>query len=127
MRTSTHLIRMRSGLHQPACGFRFAFLAALLLLGTIGCATTSSVTSSGPQKRAKLVRTQAGDQVTLRWDTLPGVEYSVIYSRTLDRAQKWVVVPGYDHIPGNGTTTTVHFTAPERGQLYYRLSERHRP
>jgi len=98
----------------------------LLLLGTVGCATTT-VTSSAPQKRAKLIRTQAGDQVTLRWDTSPGVEYSVIYSPTLGRAQKWKTVSGYDHIPGNGTTTTVRFTAPEPGQLYYRLSEHHRP
>ena len=94
-------------------------LSVLLLAG---CASTSKPIAA-PQKRAKLIRTQAGDQVTLQWDSDATVKYQVIRSRTLDRTQKWTPVSGFEQVMGNGSTITIRFSAPEPGRLYYRLSE----
>ena len=101
--------------------------SAFCMLFSIGCMTTSPVSESKVTKRTKLIRTQAGDQVTLQWDTELGVTYSVIYSKTLKKVPKWKRLPNYSDIPGNGNTTTIRFTAPEAGRIYYRLSEQKHP
>lgn len=120
--TLCRLVRIRKSF-----GFRLPVVLAISAMFSVGCATTSTDSTAKPTTRTKLIRTQAGDQVTLQWDSDPGVEYSVIYSRTLGKAQKWQRLPNYSDIPGNGTTTIVRFTAPESGRLYYRLSKQRRP
>lgn len=102
-----------------------------LALFTSACATSSPVGSSGPtdapEKRPKLFRTQVGDQVTLQWDSEPGMVYGVVYSTNISDNRSWQFLPGYDRILGNGGSQTVTFTAPVSGKAYYRLREARRP
>ena len=104
-----------------------AGMAALTLV--CACATSNpvrsdaSAPSDAPEKRPKLFRTQAGNEVTLQWQSEPGVIYGVIYSTNLNDSRGWRVLPGFDRIPGNGGMQKVTFTAPVPGKAYYRLRQ----
>ena len=100
--------------------------AAVLGLCTgLGCATSSQEpTSTVPRQRVKLVATETGDEVTLRWASVPGIEYGVAYTTNLNDIRSWKLVPGQEAIPGTGGILTVKFAPPIPGNVHYRLSEK---
>jgi hypothetical protein len=97
--------------------------AVLLALLLSGCATSGPATGSDRETRAKLFRTQVGDEVTLQWQSQPGIVYGVIYSTDIKDNRNWHLLPGFDRIVGNGGSQRITFTAPVAGKAYYRLRE----
>lgn len=107
-------------------------MGALFLLSaglfSSGCASPAATRAAeATQQRVKLIRTQAGDRVTLQWESEPNLFYSVVYTTSLAERRPWQQMPQYTNLPGTGGTMTVVFTSPEPGSLYYRLVENNRP
>lgn len=104
--------------------------AVLLLISTAGCSALrvgEGRTPPAPQKKAKLFRTQSGDEVTLQWDSVVGTRYSVVYTPDLNRASKWRILPGFEVVEGTGRPIIIEFRAPAPDRLYYRLITRDSP
>lgn len=78
------------------------FLAAGIGFFACGCATAPSTKELLPTKRPTLYRTQAGNQVTLQWDSDAGTRYAVIYTPDREDPSLWRVLPGYEGIAGRG-------------------------
>lgn len=98
--------------------------AVLILVSTAGCSTPffdRDSPSPVPQRKAKLFRTQSGDEVTLQWDSVAGDLYGVVYTPDLNKASKWKALPGYESVVGTGQPIIIKFRAPAPNRLYYRL------
>ena len=107
---------------------RFFLVTAFVALGLpmVGCSTPSPTATKdrvGATKRAKMIRTQVEDQVTLHWNSEPGVIYGVIYTQNLTKSESWIALPGFESIRGTGKKLQATFTAPLTGKVYYRLVE----
>jgi len=100
-------------------------VAVLVLCTALGCATSSrEQTSPLPRQRVKLVATETGDEVTLRWASTPGIVYAVAYTTNLNDIRSWKLVPGQEGIHGTGGILTAKFPPPIPGNVHYRLSEK---
>ena len=98
--------------------------AVLILVSTAGCSALHvehGRSTPVAQKKAKLFRTQSGDEVTLQWDSMAGTVYSVVYTPDLNKVSKWKTLPGYESVVGTGQPVIVKFRAPAPSRLYYRL------
>ncbi len=98
------------------------FLAAGMGFLACGCSTTPSTTDLLPTKRPTLYRTQAGDQVTLQWESEVGARYAVIYTPDREDPNLWRVLPAFSDLAGSGGAQVITFKAPQSGRLYYRIS-----
>ena len=102
---------------------RLAIGAALLAFLVTGCTTSTVPAANSRETRAKLFRTQVGNEVTLQWQSQPGVVYGVIYTTDIKDNRNWRLLPGFDRVVGNGGSQRITFTAPVAGKAYYRLRE----
>lgn len=94
----------------------------LALSHLVGCATSSS--SPDLQRRAKFIRTQTEDQVTLQWESQSGHAYTVLYTTDMSQPGGWRTVPGYEIYQAHGPMTLIKFRAPVQGvRIYYRIED----
>lgn len=103
---------------------RLPLLLALALL-VAGCASTggSGAAAGVPVSRAKIVKTQSGQTVTLEWPTEPGERYTIVYSPDLEDMTQWKILPGYNGILATGERTRCTFQAPAPGRIHYRTQK----
>ncbi len=91
----------------------------LVLAG--GCATQRVIIEDKAAGESRLFVTRSGEQVTLSWESDPGMIYTVFYNHTRSSKSPWKILPGFDHIRGTGRSITYQDTVPISVTRYYRL------
>lgn len=69
----------------------------------------------------RLFVTRSGDEVTLSWQSEPGMNYTVLFNNTRSARSPWRVLPGGESIRGNGRMIYIADRVPLREERYYRL------
>lgn len=98
--------------------FPLVLLAAALVAG---CATQRVTMEDRQLSETRLFVTRSGEDVTLSWDSDPGMAYTVLYNHTRSAKSPWKVLPGFDLIRGTGRTLTYSDRVPAQETRYYRL------
>jgi hypothetical protein len=96
-----------------------AFFVLMLLLAVTACATTREIQK--PVSENRMFVTRSGENVSLSWDSRPGLSYTVYYNQTRSARQPWKVLPGFDHIRGTGRTLSYTDRVPAGEERFYRL------
>lgn len=96
-------------------------LALLTSLMVAGCATQRVTMEDRQLSETRLFVTRSGEDVTLSWDSDPGMAYTVLYNHTRSAKSPWKVLPGFDLIRGTGRTLTYTDRVPAQETRYYRL------
>ncbi len=99
---------------------RFAPLLLVMILAS-GCATQRVTLEDRTINETRLFVTRSGENVTLSWETEPGMAYTVLFNHTRSAKSPWKVLPGFDLIRGTGRTVTYTDRVPAQETRYYRL------
>lgn len=97
-------------------------LIKLLLLCLVGLTVTACVTTIEPVEsigKAQLLSSRAGDKATLRFESEEDVAYQILYAS--ERNGQWRILPGGQHIVGNGNQIELTDQVPLRENRRYRL------
>ena len=98
------------------------FLAVVLVaLVSAGCATQRVIIEDEAASETRLFVTRSGENVTLSWESDPGMAYTVLYNHTRSATVPWKVLTGFDLIRGTGRTLTYQDRVPAQQTRYYRL------